>query len=251
MVAYALEVDPGLLPHVPELLADLTELGSDAELIVNVLEKFDLPESARVIDLGCGKGAAAVAVAQAFGVSVLGVELFEPFLDSCRALARSQGVADRCEFQHGNILELEGQIEPADVVIFAALGDVLGPLDETIKIIRELVKPGGLIVVSDSYIRIGGRSDFPGFEQYAEHAETIRRLTAWGDTVVHESIESVEEDDDEEEDEAALILARAEGLAQAHPELREALLGFAHSQAAENHYIDENLIGAVWVLSRL
>lgn len=51
MVAYALEVQPALLPFIPELLADLNELGSDSELLVRVLNDLRLPPSAKVIDL--------------------------------------------------------------------------------------------------------------------------------------------------------------------------------------------------------
>ena len=44
--------------------------------------------------------------------------------------------------------------------------------------------------------------------------------------------------------------SRAEGLAERHPDLATELLEFAENQAAENTYIDENLIGAIWVLQR-
>ena len=185
MVAYALEIEPALLSYVPELLADLDELGSDAELIVEVLRHFDLPESSRVIDLGCGKGAVSVEIADELGFQVLGIELFEPFIDSCLDLASEAGVSKLCEFRHGNILKLAGQLEPADVVVFAALGDVIGLLDESVRVIRRFVRPGGLIVVSDAFIKEGGSADFPGFEHYAGHAETVRRLAACGDVLVY------------------------------------------------------------------
>ena len=99
---------------------------------------------------------------------------------------------------------------PVDVVIFAALGDVLGRLDETIRIIRQYVKPGGYLVISDAYI-----------------------------------------DGDDEPDESALIVARAETLAVRYPDQAEAIMGFAQSQTAENEYIEDNLIGAIWVLQRV
>ena len=66
MVSYALEVEPALLPFVPEVLADLGELGSDAGLIVRVLSDLQLPRSARVIDLGCGKSAVSLEIAEPF-----------------------------------------------------------------------------------------------------------------------------------------------------------------------------------------
>jgi hypothetical protein len=59
MVTYALQVEAELLPLVPELLADLDELGGYASVIAEVLADMALPQSTRVIDLGCGNGAAA------------------------------------------------------------------------------------------------------------------------------------------------------------------------------------------------
>ena len=114
--------------------------------------------------------------------------MFEPFIDSCLDLASEAGVSEWCEFRHGNILKLAGQLEPADVAVFAAFGD----------------------------------------------------------EVVEEAVEAAPGEPSESE----LILARAVRLADEHPEAGAALIGFAEDQAAENGYIDANLVGAVWVLQR-
>lgn len=249
MVAYTLETTPELLPYIPELLADLEELGSDAELIACILEDLHLPASTSVIDLGCGKGAVAVEIAEKLDWRVLGIELFEPFVASCNELAKSRGLSDRCRFVHGDILKMVTMVEPADVAVLAALGDVLGRLDDTVAVIRQYVKSGGYMLVSDAFVKPGGSSSFPGFERYARHDETIARLTACGDKLVREVLEP-EDDDGALEDESELIAARAEAVAAKHPEVAAAVQRFAASQSAERDYIDANLIGAVWVLSR-
>ena len=46
--------------------------------------------------------------------------------------------------------------------------------------IRRYVKSNGFIVISDPFITNGGSAGFPGFEGYAEHAETVKRLTSCG-----------------------------------------------------------------------
>ncbi len=250
MVAYALETEVELLPFIPELLADLEELGSDSEVVAEVIEELDLPNDARVVDLGCGKGATALEIADELGLEVVGVELFEPFVDACNELARKRDLGNKCTFVHGDIVKLAGQLPPADVAIFAALGDVIGRLDTTINIIREYVRPGGFLVISDSFIASGGSTDFPGFEQYAEHDETIRRLTSCGDRLIREVLEEEFDDDESDLDEDALIAARAETIALRHPEIASAVREFAASQAAENAYIASNLCGAIWVLER-
>jgi len=249
MVAYALEAHTALLPYLPELLADLEELGSDAEAITSVLDDLNLTKANTVVDLGCGKGAVAVKVAEDLNLRVFGIDLFKPFIESCKELAESRGVSKLCHFIHGDILKLAGKIELCDVAIFAALGDVLGPLDQTVSVIRQYAKPGGYMVISDGFIKDGGSSDFPGFEQYAEHADMIARLTACGDTLVSEIIEAADCDRGEH-DEDKLIAARAKAIAARRPEIAAEVLNFAETQAAEYDFIDENFTGAIWVLRR-
>lgn len=254
MVAYALEIDPALLAFVPELLTDLDELGSDAESIVKVLEQLELPQSSTVVDLGCGKGAVAVEIADELDCDVVGIELFEPFISACRDAAEKLGVSDLCRFLHGDILSMTNAVEPADVAVYAALGDVLGSWEETVGIIRQYVKPGGFLLISDAFIKDGGSSSYPGFENYANRDETISRLTVHGDILRYELLESEDTDPGSgnqcDREEADLIYQRAVAIAKAHPELEADLLGFAKGQVEENSYIDENLIGAIWVLQR-
>jgi len=248
MVAYAMEISPALLPLLPELMADLDELGTDPDVVVAMLEALALPADATVLDLGCGKGAVSIEVADELELSVLGVDLFEPFVAHCREAAAAAGVADRCRFLAANIATLE--VPPADVVIYGALGDVLGRLDETVGILRRYVKPGGVMIVSDPYLRAGDAPSFPGFESLVTREETLRRLQAHGDVVEGEVVEEPEVSETYHDDDNAQISQRVAALADQHPHLREALLAFASSQQAETDYIEESLVAATWLLRR-
>ena len=70
-------------------------------------------------------------------------------------------------------------MSPADVVVFAALGDVLGDPAETIGFVRQYVRPGGHVVIADVFLRDGGSRLFPGFEHYRSRAETVQALAVW------------------------------------------------------------------------
>lgn len=104
----------------------------------------------------------------------------------------------------------------------------------------------------DPYVRDGGSTSFDGFENYGSRAETIERLKAWGDVLIREVSETVDEgDEDNDEDGGShLILRRAQEVAHRHPELKSALLQFASSQGAQNDYSDKNLVDAIWVIQR-
>ncbi len=249
MVAYALEIDPALLAFVPELLADLDVLGADADMIVEAMRESGVSEQSTVYDLGCGKGGVAVAVAAALGCSVVGVDLFAPFIGMAQAAAEAAGVGELCQFVQAGIGESAATIEPADAVVYAAMGDVLGPLDVTMALIRRYAKPGGFVVVNDSYLLEPNAAVFSGFENYADLPGTRRRLTACGDELILEFLEP-DDEDTEHTDEAGLLVARAGTLATRHPHLAAAFEDFARSQQDEYDYLDEHTGGAVWVVRR-
>lgn len=249
MMAYALEIDPALLAYVPELLTDLDVLGADADMIVEALGEVGVSEQSTVVDLGCGKGGVAIAAAAALGCSVVGVDLFAPFVDIARSAAERAGVGELCQFVQGGIGELSATIEPADAVVYAALGDVLGPLDATMAVIRHYAKPGGYVVVNDSYVREPNTATFPGFENYTDLPGTRRRLTTWGDELILELLER-DNGDTDHPDEAGLLAARAAALANRHPHLASAFHDFARFQQNEYDYLDEHTGSAVWVVRR-
>ena len=249
MVAYALEVDPRLLPWIPELLSDFDELGSDAALIVSVLRDLALPAPASVVDLGCGKGAVAVAIAKTLGHRVEGIDLFEPFIESCLERAAAAGVSGLCSFRHADILKLAGRGQPADAVVYAALGDVLGTLDETIGVVRRFVGPHGYILIHDGYIKDGGAADFPGYQYATSRDESLRQLQSHGDLLVREVIPP-EEHAEAYGQELARIRRRAEELAERHPELKAELLGYVEHQRQAYAYMATNIAPVVWVLQR-
>ncbi len=250
MVAYALEIDPGLLPFAPELLRDLDALGSDPELAAEMLARLDLPAQALVIDLGCGKGAVSLEIARQLGTRVQGIDLFEPFVLDCQRQAVELGLADRCTFQCGDINKLAGRLEPADVVVYAALGDVLGPLDDTVGVLRRFLKPGGHILINDDFLQPGGKPSFEGFEGCLPHADTIALLEAHGDTVVAEEVESLEETVAENVEINAQIRARANTLAERHPEYAAAFARFVREQEKECAYMETNLVSAMWLIEK-
>ena len=60
-IAESLDATPELLPFLPELLADWTS--SRPEEVLRFLEPLELPPTTRALDLGCGKGVVALALA--------------------------------------------------------------------------------------------------------------------------------------------------------------------------------------------
>jgi len=80
-VADSLEADKKLLPYMSYLLQDLWALGSSVDQILDLLSTLSLSQdSAKVLDLGCGKGALSVQIASRFGFDTVGVDAMPEFL---------------------------------------------------------------------------------------------------------------------------------------------------------------------------
>ncbi len=68
------------------------------------LEKLPLASAKNVLDLGCGTGVVARAVARRAGFTgrVAGVDQSPVFIETARRLAAKEGLGDRVEFQVGD-----------------------------------------------------------------------------------------------------------------------------------------------------
>ena len=138
-----------------------------------VMELIDLPRTpceAKVLDLGCAVGRSSFELAN-FGVSVLGIDYSQSFVDAAAALARGgqmdyeradEGAArtklvarvpeilrrDRVTFEQGDAMNLRADLGDYDVVHAANL---LCRLTDPLKLIERLphlVRPGGQLLLT-------------------------------------------------------------------------------------------------------
>jgi cyclopropane fatty-acyl-phospholipid synthase-like methyltransferase len=240
-VARAFEMSPELLPFIPELLADLWELGSSLEVMIEAIRPLELPEGqTRVLDLGCGKGAISITLAKEFGFQALGIDLFEPFVQEARAKAKEMHVGALCQFVHRNF----------DVAVYAAVGGVLGTWDDCVAKMRRCVRPEGFILIDDGYLAGDEKVDRPGYEHYAGHEETLQQLTSHGDTLLREETLSQEYLRAVDSRYVESVRKRAQKLAKKHPEAADMLSGYVKDQELESEIIETKLVGAVWLLQR-
>ncbi len=246
-VAASLDATPELLRYLPELLADVHALGSRPDVLVELLRPLDLG-GARVLDLGCGKGAVGLALARELNVRVVGVDLFEPFLRDAHARARRMGLAARCSFVRADVRDVLSEQGLFDVVVYASLG-ILGRLDASVGVLRTAVRPAGYLLIDDGYLADGAPVQ-PGYEDYERRDETRRCLIVHGDRLLRELLASPEVLAAENRRTTEHIRRRAESLARRHPQDAAAILGYVERQEAECAYLGAHFVGATWLLQR-
>lgn len=249
-VARAMETDVRLLPVLPGLLSDLSELGPSPEQIVSVFQAVGVERESLVLDLGCGKGVVAVALAEHLGLRVEGIDAFPPFLQSARARAKERGVASTCRFRKGDIRDLFGKEGRYDAVLLLSVGPVSGDYAQTIAGIRTLVRQGGHIVIEDGFLA-DGVAQRPDTDGYSGLSETLRRLTACGDQLVWQVPSSAEETRLMNERNTDLIRRRAHLVKASHPDLTELIDEYVARQESETRILGTDVLCAVWVLRRV
>jgi SAM-dependent methyltransferase len=107
---------------------------------------------ARVLDLGCGLGASAIALAHAYPrAQVLGVDLDQASVTEARAQAAQAGVADRVTFQVGDATHPIGEGRFQLVTVFEALHDMGDPIG-VLRAARALLADDAGVLVADERV---------------------------------------------------------------------------------------------------
>lgn len=244
------QVDPAILRFVPELLQDLDALGSDPELVVAWLDEAGLRgPGTRVLDLGCGKGAVAVAVADRLGCHVHGVDALPAFIEAARRQAVSRWVGALCTFETGDLRDTVMKGGGYDAVLLVSVG-VLGSPEAMVRGCRACTRPGGVMILEEAYLREEGRLEFPGYGDVVTHAETLRQLTSHGDELIAERRTPLAEMQGQNRRVTAWIERRAEELAVSHPEHAPAFRAFVEKERRECELLESTLECAAWMLRR-
>lgn len=126
--------------------------GSASAVVARLLDAAGLvPPGARVLDVGTGVAGLAIALCQTFpGVTVVGVDPWEPALAIARENVAAAGVEERVTLVASTIEELEDE-EAFDVAWLPSFFIPEPALDGAIVRLHALLRPGGTLVVGATY----------------------------------------------------------------------------------------------------
>ncbi len=111
-----------------------------------ICRKLRLAAGERLLDVGCGWGSLVIHAAVHHGVRAVGVTLSEPQAELARRRIREAGVEHRCEVRVQDYREVDDG--PYDKVASVGMYEHVGAarLDQYMRRLRELARPGGLVL---------------------------------------------------------------------------------------------------------
>jgi SAM-dependent methyltransferase len=232
-----------LIPYLPYLVQDIWELGSIPQDVEHLLSSHILVDSStKILDLACGKGAVSVHLAEVFGCKVKGIDILTEFIDFAANKAHECGVDDLCDFIVEDINNSVENEKDFDIVIFGAVGDVLGGRVETLLKLKRTIKQAGYCVIDDAYNATRTDAKYPSREQW------IKDLHVAGFELVDEMIGDLNTLKDIDRFNQACIVNRAEELKKEYPTKAEMFASYIRSQQAECDELENELICFTWLL---
>jgi len=109
----------------------------------------DLPPNPRIVDFGCGSGAASLVLAKAIDCAVTAVEIHQSFLDELQTIATRDGLADRITPIRADMADPPFPEQSFDLIWSEGAIYNIG-FEEGLKRWRRLVPTGGHVAVTEA-----------------------------------------------------------------------------------------------------
>lgn len=118
----------------------------------NLLEDVPLAPGSKVLDLGCGRGATSVFLADEFGVDVVAVDLWVPEAELARNVADA-GAGDRVTVVNADARDLPFGDEEFDAIVSVDAFEYFGTDVRFLPGLLRVLKPGGRIGMTTPALR--------------------------------------------------------------------------------------------------
>jgi precorrin-6B methylase 2 len=235
-----------LFHYLPYILQDLWEIGSDPDVMIELIGKYNsVPEKLSILDLGSGKGAVSIRLAQKYGCRCHGIDGIPDFVSFSNEKARELGVAGLCTFTHGDIRTAIHELPQYDAIILGAIGPVLGNYVETLNTLLPHLHDKGIIIIDDAYIEPGSGFSHPMILEFNEIQGQIEQA---GMTMIENCpvphTKVVDSDDFIFES----IKQRCHELMEKHPEKEQLFLDYIRKQEFETEVNATKAVCTVMVL---
>lgn len=242
--------DRKILPYLPYILQDFWEIGSDPDVMMNLIKKhLSNFNNLKVLDLGCGKGVVSINIAKQMNCECYGIDAIPEFISFSASKADEYGVGNLCKFEVGDIREKIGTLAKYDVIILGAIGQVFGNYFETLTLLNNNLKDGGIVIIDDGYIE--DESSFKHDHVFSK-SDLKKQISDAGMQLIDEVNVSGDKNVTENYDtEYNNLLKRCQELIVKHPDKAEIFINYYEQQKKEYENMKTDIKCSTMVIKRI
>ncbi|MBE0636972.1 MAG: methyltransferase domain-containing protein [Bacteroidales bacterium] len=240
--------NPRLYPYLPYILQDVWELGTDPGIVFELVQQHIQITPLKVLDLGCGKGAVSIRLAEALDCSVLGIDGLPEFVSDAQKYASKQNVTDKCRFETGDARIKVLDLKDFDLAILGAVGQLFGDIHQTLTIVGRTIKRDGYIILDDGWIPNESSTEY---NRCLRKSEFYRQIKTAGFEIVEERGFDQGFIDEANRSIFEAIKKRIDELIQREPVKRTIFEHYLEVQKHENQMMATEVICALWLLKKM
>ena len=236
-----------ILPFLPYILQDFFEIGSSAESILEIVKTNTSDyNNLKILDLGCGKGAVSIKLAESINSNCLGIDAIPEFIEFANKTASDKNLKN-CKFICGDLRIEINHFGKYDVIILASIGPVFGNYYETMKILKNNLSQDGVIVLDDGYM---ADENIFHHESVSTKSQLITEIDRAEMKILNEYIENEINNSIEYEKQLKDIVNRCRELKKAYPEKSKLFEVYLYTQKQEYVNLENHIICSTMVVSR-
>ncbi len=236
--------DISIIPYLPYILQDFWEIGTPPETIINLIKKHCKNYSSlHVLDLGSGKGAVSVKLAEELKCNCYGIDGIPEFIATANEKAQQYNVEKLCRFEIGDIREKIQSAGKYDVIVLGAIGQVFGNCYETLTTLSQHLTPEGIIIINDAYIDDTSTYTHP---TVLPRSEILKQIAQAGMKLIDEDKDTPTDNAIEFEN----LQTRCRELMEKYPDKKSLFESYIQAQSDEYNALENEVIGTIFVVKQ-
>lgn len=239
--------NPDIVPYLPYILQDLWELGADPITVLDIIQKNISKSGLKILDIGCGKGAVSIHLAEKMDCTVHGIDFMKEFIEDAKRYAKQYGVENKCSFRQGDAHDLIDEYNEMDVAILGAVGPVFGNLQDNLIRIKAALNSPGYVVLDDGFLEDDSPSNY---NRAVRRSEFFRQIRDAGFTVAEEVIFHRDKLVDTDEKMFQQLKTRIEELIRKEPSQKMLFQEYLRSQEYEFQVLATEIVTGTWLLKK-